>query len=147
MPAFGYPALNRADTVIAMRTAWERTHERMRGLRRPDWAFEFRHQLRLAYDAIRKAKARVIWDAREAADRRAAEAARAARKAAADAHVRAHRVWDGPKELLDARGAAELEVLRWEMADSFTAEGNSRLFKAKAQLAAIEAQLTWRTVA
>ena len=135
--------LTRGDCVIALRTAWERTRERMRGLRQGSWAFrfEFRHQLKLAYEHIRQMKAREA--------RKAAEAARAACTYVeynATATRPAGR-WYGPVALLDMRDAAELEVLRFEMADSFTAEGNSRLFEAKAQLAAIEAQLTWRTVA
>jgi hypothetical protein len=129
--------------VIALRTAWERTNERLRGLTRRPYIvrFEFAYQLRLAYDAIRRMKAREAH--------KAAEAARAACTYVeydATAARPAGR-WYGPVSLLDMRDAAELEVLRFEMADSFTAEGNSRLFEAKAQLRAIEAQLTWRTLA
>jgi len=138
--------LTRGDCVIALRTAWERTRERMRGLRQGSWAFrfEFRHQLKLAYEHIRQMKAREAHKAAEAAREAALAAEVATWKVPAP---RSQRIWEGPQHLLDARDAAELEVLRWEMADSFTATGNSRLFEAKARLAEIEAQLTWRTVA
>jgi hypothetical protein len=133
--------LTRADTVIALRNAWADARESAKTFGRVVTAFRFQLLLRAAYDQIRRAKAREAH--------KAAEAARAACTYVeydATATRPAGR-WYGPEALLDMRDAAELEVLRWEMADSFTAEGNSRLFEAKAQLRAIEAQLTWRTVA
>lgn len=142
--------LNRADTVIAMRTAWERAHERRRGLRGgyKYLRFEFEYQLKLAYEAIRVMKARAAHKAAELErERVTAEAMKAAAERKLPWTGGGRGRWEGPQHLLDMRDVAELEVLRFEMADAFTATGNSRLFEAQAQLAAIEAQLTRRTVA
>lgn len=140
--------LTRADTVIALRNAWEDAREIVA---RGDTVSAYRWGLllRYAYNQIRSAKARAAWKAAEAA-----REAALAKEAAFAAAVRAKRIdtfmrgrWEGPVWLLDQHHVTQLEVWRYEMADSFTSWGNDRLFAAKARLAEIEAQLVWRTVA
>lgn len=143
MPAFGYPALTRADATIAMRNAHADAAKRRAAFAHvPGFRLEpgvWAMMLREAFFEIRRAKSREQILAHSAA---VAEENRRRRVAGL---TRLN--WEGPQDLLDARDVAELEVLRFEMADSFTATGNSRLFEAKARLAEIEAQLTWRTLA
>lgn len=131
MPTF--VILTRADTVIAMRNAHADAARRRAAF--PGFPLEpgvWAMMLREAFRQIRDAKI---------------QAQRDAERAAAWAEPLRPFRWEGPQHLLDARELAELEVLRFEMADAFTAEGNSRLFAAKAQLRAIEAQLTRKVVA
>lgn len=143
MPAFGYPALTRADAAIAMRNAHADAAKRRAAFAHvPGFRLEpgvWAMMLREAFFEIRRAKSREQILAHSAA---VAEENRR-RRVAGTTRLN----WEGPQELLDMRTVAELEVLRWEMADSFTFEGNSRLAEARANLAAIEAQLTRRYVA
>lgn len=131
--------LTRADTVIAMRNAHRDAAKRRAAF--PGFPLEpgvWAMMLREAFRQIREMKIQAERDAARAAYCYVEYDAKNGRPAGR---------WYGPEHLLDMRDAAELEVLRWEMADVFTATGNSRLFEAKGRLAEIEAQLTWRAVA
>ena len=139
-------ALTRADCAIALRNAWEDAREYARTWKAAPSAYRFGLMLKYAYEQIRRTKAREAHKAAEV-ERQLQLAVEVAARRAAPAYVAPQGRWEGAQELLDMRTVAELEVLRFECADAFTFEGNLRLFEAKARLAEIEAQLTWRAVA